>query len=348
MQVSSVGKCIFLCVCVIVVSVSLSFARFSGSVVRVNMEALRTISTASISPANAVVVKVAFPEFGIIKSIRVCCSVFLVYFSAYLAHSSAHSVSRACRSARSSRCSTPSVSLKTFVVPLLVCVFCFPSLSHQAASQQPQELYSIFIPAVDANGTLSFTNGKWCDDATLVSDCHLCPMHKLILARRVPESSVPVSTTTPTASPDTAKKKSVSTLLTHPAQHASHPFSFSSPFATRAGASRGASWTSSRPTPGCRPGRLRARMWTATASTLLLDLLHPPQLPLRTSRSSSSSRTALPSASTPRPRQRTVPASQPRPLSCPEQRQQQLETQTQWCCGVGARQARAHSRGRGV
>ena len=190
------------------------------------MEALRTISTASISPANAVVVKVAFPKFGITKSIRVCCSVFLVYFSAYLAHSSAHSVSRACRSARSSRCSTPSVSLKTFVVPLLVCVFCFPSLSHQAASQQPQELYSIFIPAVDANGTLSFTNGKWCDDATLVSDCHLCPMHKLILARRVPESSVPVSTTTPTASPDTAKKKSVSTLLTHPAQHASHPFLF--------------------------------------------------------------------------------------------------------------------------
>ena len=70
---------------------------------------------------------------------------------------------------------------------------------------------------MDANGTLSFSDGKWCDDATLVSDCRLVPMHKLILARRVPESSVPVSTTTPTASPDATKKKSV---LFHTYAHA--------------------------------------------------------------------------------------------------------------------------------
>ena len=56
---------------------------------------------------------------------------------------------------------------------------------------------------------MSFADGKWCDDATLVSDCRLSPMHKLILARRVPESSLPAPTTTPTASPENVKKKFV-------------------------------------------------------------------------------------------------------------------------------------------
>lgn len=85
---------------------------------------------------------------------------------------------------------------------------------------------------------MSFADGKWCDDATLVSDCRLSPMHKLILARRVPESSLPAPTTTPTASPENVKKKFVPLfLLLLLALFISHTFTNTkqTPFTTHSG-----------------------------------------------------------------------------------------------------------------
>jgi len=89
---------------------------------------------------NSIIVRVAFPEFSIIKSVR---------------------------------------CVKTLPIGEIKAVF-------HAQCKFEDDLYSIFIPAVDAKGVLGFAEGKWCDDAVPVKEYKLKPLDKLILARRIP------------------------------------------------------------------------------------------------------------------------------------------------------------------
>jgi len=102
------------------------------------MDFPRAVSTASIDDRNAVIVRVAFPEFSFIKLVR--CE-------------------------------------KNLPIGEIKAAF------HQQFKFE-DELYSIFIPAVDAKGVLSFADGRWCDDVKLVQDYNLQPMAKIILAKR--------------------------------------------------------------------------------------------------------------------------------------------------------------------
>jgi len=94
----------------------------------------------SLTDENCVVARVAFPDFGIIKSVR-CVK------------------------------SLPIGEIKS---------------AFHAQCKFEDELYSIFIPAVDAKGILGFADGKWCDDGKLVQDYNIQQGDKLILAKRIP------------------------------------------------------------------------------------------------------------------------------------------------------------------
>jgi len=101
---------------------------------------LRAQSTTSLDAKNSVIVRVAFPEFSTIKTVR---------------------------------------CVKSLPIGEIKSVF-------HSQCKFEDDLYAIFMPAVDAKGGLSIVDGKWCDDAKTVKECNLHPMDKLILARRNP------------------------------------------------------------------------------------------------------------------------------------------------------------------
>jgi len=110
-----------------------------------DMDLRRAVSTTTLEDKNVVIVRVAFPEFGVIKSVR--CAKHL-----------------------------PIGEIKSYF---------------HAQFKFEDDLYALFIPAVDSRGVLSFADGKWCDDGKLAQEYNIQPMEKIILAKRIPTSTGP-------------------------------------------------------------------------------------------------------------------------------------------------------------